>query len=176
MYDLLRFLLLSGFRISEATTLKWNQIHYDDGYIGLPSKNGLRIDPYPLNVELRTFLESLPHHYSPHVFLYESKSHPGHWVRNVVKKEKWGKYREAENKRDDTSKEGRLSIHTLRKNFGTYMAGLGMPPQKLQELLRHSNFATTRSYYLKVKVDENRAELDRRESLLAHVEGIKRSA
>jgi integrase len=176
MYDILRFLMLSGFRITEATNLEWRDIHFDDGYISVMSKDGKRPDLYPLNLELRTFLESLPHHYAPHVFLYRSKSHPGRWVRGVVKKMQWGKYREPINERDDPSQEGRLSVHTLRKNFGTYWAERGMPLHKLQELMRHRKISTTQTYYLKLKVDENRTELNRRESLLAHVEGIRRSA
>lgn len=175
MYDLIRFLLLSGFRIGEAVGLRWDQVHFDEGYIALRSKDGTRIDQYPLNVELRTFLEALPRLYAPRVFMYADKSHPSHFVTHVAQRKKWGKCRDAEGGADDPAKEGRLSIHTLRKNFGTYMAGLGMPPQKLQELMRHENFATTKGYYLKVKIDENRAELDARESLLAHIERIKRT-
>ncbi len=176
MYDILRFLLLSGFRITEATSLRWRDIHFDDGYIVVLSKDGKRHDLYPLNLELRTFLESLPRHFDPHVFLYRSKSHPGRWVRGVVKLLKWGRYRVPVNERDDPSQEGRLSIHTLRKNFGTYQARIGIPLHRLQELMRHRKITTTQGYYLRVKVDENRSELDRRESLLAHVERIKRSA
>jgi integrase len=39
--DLVMFLMLTGLRINEAATLKWAQVHLDDGWFHLPNpKNG----------------------------------------------------------------------------------------------------------------------------------------
>ena len=42
----------------------------------------------------------------------------------------------------------RLSVHCLRKSYGTNLADLGTPVHTLKELMGHSNIQTTMEYYL----------------------------
>ena len=42
----------------------------------------------------------------------------------------------------------RLSVHSLRRAFGTNLANLGTPVHTLKSLMGHSNIQTTMSYYL----------------------------
>jgi len=42
----------------------------------------------------------------------------------------------------------RLSVHCLRKSYGTNLANLGTVVHTLKELMGHSNIQTTMEYYL----------------------------
>lgn len=42
----------------------------------------------------------------------------------------------------------RLSVHCLRKGYGTNLANLGTPVHTLKELMGHSNIETTMDFYL----------------------------
>ena len=48
----------------------------------------------------------------------------------------------------------RLSVHCLRKSYGTNLANLGTPVHTLKALMGHSNIQTTMKYYIK-NSDEN---------------------
>jgi len=49
----------------------------------------------------------------------------------------------------------KLSVHSLRKGYGTNLANLGTPVHTLKELMGHSNIQTTMEYYL-FSSDENK--------------------
>jgi integrase len=49
----------------------------------------------------------------------------------------------------------RLSVHCLRKAYGTNLADLGTPVHTLKSLMGHSNIQTTMEFYLHVS-DENK--------------------
>lgn len=48
-----------------------------------------------------------------------------------------------------------LTLHSLRKGFGTNMASLGIPAKTLQDLMGHSSIITTMEFYVKT-LDENK--------------------
>jgi len=48
----------------------------------------------------------------------------------------------------------RLSVHCLRKSYGTNLADLGTPVHTLKYLMGHSNIQTTMKFYIKNN-DEN---------------------
>jgi integrase len=48
----------------------------------------------------------------------------------------------------------KLSVHSLRKSYGTNLAGLGTPVHTLRSLMGHSNIQTTMKFYVK-NTDEN---------------------
>jgi integrase len=48
----------------------------------------------------------------------------------------------------------RLSVHCLRKSYGTNLADLGTPVHTLKSLMGHSNIQTTMKFYIK-NSDEN---------------------
>ena len=43
----------------------------------------------------------------------------------------------------------RLSVHTLRKSYGTNLANLGTPVHTLKDLMGHGSITTTMKFYLK---------------------------
>ncbi|MFC1677242.1 tyrosine-type recombinase/integrase [Planctomycetota bacterium] len=49
----------------------------------------------------------------------------------------------------------RLSVHCLRKSYGTNLADIGIPPHTLKSLMGHSSITTTMKFYIKVS-DENK--------------------
>ena len=49
----------------------------------------------------------------------------------------------------------KLSVHCLRKGYGTNLADLGTPPHTLRSLMGHSNINTTMQFYIKT-TDENK--------------------
>lgn len=58
--DLVRFLMLTGLRKSEAAALTWEQVNLDDGYFHLPNpKNGHAVF-MPLSMQARKLLHSRP--------------------------------------------------------------------------------------------------------------------
>ena len=48
-----------------------------------------------------------------------------------------------------------LTLHSLRKGYGTNMANLGIPANTLKDLMGHSSIVTTMEYYVKT-LDENK--------------------
>lgn len=85
--DLVRLLLLTGLRISEAAGLTWDQVHLDDAWFSLPNpKNGNPVS-FPLSPEAVAILRARPRvKGNPHVF--PSWGEAGHIVdpRDVMKK------------------------------------------------------------------------------------------
>jgi len=85
--DLVRFLLLTGLRISEATSLTWDRVHLDDAWFHLPNpKNGNPV-ALPLSSAALEILKERPRvKRNPHVF--PSWSEAGHIKdpRDVMKK------------------------------------------------------------------------------------------
>ena len=54
----------------------------------------------------------------------------------------------------------RLSVHCLRKAYGTNLADLGTPAHTLRDLMGHSSIATTMKFYIKT-TDENKKKVVR---------------
>lgn len=67
--DLVRFLFLTGLRISEASSLKWEQVHLEDGYFHLPNPKNSNPVSMPLSAQAVALLESRPRvEGNPYVF------------------------------------------------------------------------------------------------------------
>lgn len=85
--ELIRFLLLTGLRLGEATSLTWEQVTLDDAYFHLPNpKNGNPVS-MPLSTQALDLLKGRPKsNNNPYVF--PSWSDSGHIVdpRNTMKK------------------------------------------------------------------------------------------
>jgi integrase len=67
--DLVRFLLLTGLRISEASSLRWEQVHLDDSYFHLPNPKNNNPVSMPLSMQAVALLKSRPRvEGNPYVF------------------------------------------------------------------------------------------------------------
>lgn len=85
--DLVRFLLLTGLRISEASSLRWDQVHLDDAYFHLPNPKNSNPVSMPLSTQAVELLKARPKvEGNPYVFPSWGKA--GHIVdpRDIMKK------------------------------------------------------------------------------------------
>ncbi len=130
-YNLIKFLVLSGFRISEAISLRWDDIKKD--HIIVRNQKGKRKDYFPLT-------EAISKHLS------------------IIKKEKETvfKYKQVSSTRNigkHISKitEGKYSFHSFRKKFGTDWSR-NLMPAELKEIMRHNDVRTTMEYYVGLNI------------------------
>lgn len=85
--DLVRFLMLTGLRIGEASSLKWSQVHLEDGYFHLPNpKNGNPVS-MPLSTQAVALLKARPR-VEDNPFVFPSWGKLGHIKdpRDLMKK------------------------------------------------------------------------------------------
>lgn len=135
---LFRLLLLTGCRLGEIVTLKWEYIDDDYNQFNLPdSKTGAK------KVSVGKSVMAL---------LHEIRIHPDRPITNpyVI----WGKYEDA--LLADPQKKWRkfrklagiedVRIHDLRHNFASYAVNQGMSLEMIGKLLGHKQVTTTARY------------------------------
>jgi integrase len=167
-----------GLRFGEAINLLWSNgnIDFINSKINIQnrsSKNGL--PPFSIkNHEARTVpctkrvIESLKElkeigpNKNPYVFLSDdryktvkknwqklvSEENEGRWRNDMMVRNTNRKFKKYCKKAGVVSMD-RLSVHCLRKGYGTNLANLGTPVHTLKELMGHSNIKTTMEYYIK---------------------------
>lgn len=127
-------LLYTGCREGEVLTLKWKDVHLDDGYLYLKdSKVGVRT--IPLNDKAKQILMSLQkQENNPYVFC-------GRIVGQHLKETKttWRKTRTLAGIPD-------FRIHDLRHSFASFALKKGIDLYTVSKLLGHKNIATTTRY------------------------------
>ncbi|MEN8193928.1 MAG: site-specific integrase [Bacteroidota bacterium] len=130
-YDLVKLLVLSGFRISEAIALHWEDIKSD--HIIVRNKKGKRNDFFPITAELRKHLSTIEKK-GKKVFRYKEVSSV-RYLNSLISKKTNNKY----------------SFHSLRKKFATEWAKHLMPAE-LKELMRHRDIRTTMKHYVGLNI------------------------
>jgi integrase/recombinase XerD len=151
---MLSLLYASGMRVSELTSLRVDQIHFDTGFIGLVGKgNKERLVPLPENVLkfLRFYLDNIYERLLPKKeknknsfgqnFLFfsfyneqiKSISRQSFWIilKNILAKANIKK---------------KVSPHTLRHSLATHLLKKGANIRFLQMLLGHENLTTIQVY------------------------------
>lgn len=85
--DLVRFLLLTGLRLSEASSLKWDQVHLDDAYFHLPNPKNSNPVSMPLSTQAVELLKGRPK-VEGNEYVFPSWGKAGHIVdpRDIMKK------------------------------------------------------------------------------------------
>jgi integrase len=85
--DLVRLLLLTGLRISEASSLKWSQVNLEDGYFHLPNPKNSNPVSMPLSTQAVELLKARPR-VEGSDYVFPSWGAAGHIVdpRDVMKK------------------------------------------------------------------------------------------
>jgi len=144
VFRFVKFLYLTGFRLSEGLGLTWEQIKFDENIIVVTTyKDNERQDLHPLNVEpeLKKFLLSF-RKVSGKVFELQ-KDYPLKAFQNAIS-----------NINETNKKEykiPRYTIHDIRRTYATKYAPklLGV---YLQQLMRHKQFITTQKYYIKTDI------------------------
>lgn len=131
-----------GLRISEACGLKTDNLHLEERLLIVIGKgNKERMVPFGESAKLR--LEEYLKNVRP--FLVGNKVIPEVFVnykgQPLSRKGVWKKFQELEAKSGVTAK-----VHTLRHSFATHLLAGGMDLRSVQELLGHSDLATTTIY------------------------------
>ncbi|MFG1257298.1 tyrosine-type recombinase/integrase [Xanthobacter flavus] len=130
----IRLLLLTGARLREITSLRWEYVDLERRCLRLPdSKTGAKV--VPLNAPAMKVLAELPREEgNPFVIVGQKPGQPItalHKAWNVV--------------RDAAGLDG-LRIHDLRHSFASVGAGGGVGLQVIGKLLGHTQAATTQRY------------------------------
>lgn len=131
-----------GLRISEACSLKVTNVHFDEKLILVHGKGDKeRLIPFGDRAEkkLRLYLDevrpSLVKNYSVSEVFLNYKGEP------ISRKGVWKNFQQMEKLSGISSK-----IHTLRHSFATHLLSGGADLRSVQELLGHSDLATTQIY------------------------------
>jgi len=127
-------LLFTGSRRNEALTLKWEDVHLEDGYFYLKdSKVGVRT--IVLNDKAKQILTSLlKQEGNPYVFCGKF---PGTCLQDV--KRAWQKVRKLAGIPD-------VRVHDIRHSFASFALKKGVDLYTVSKLLGHKNIATTTRY------------------------------
>ncbi len=143
MYYLIKFLLLTGFRISEALTLYWNQI--DDTKILIANKTTKQTEVFPLTEEIKNLLKEIAtgpgqsHKSSGKVFPWSLSS-----TSTLLRRLKKHLY--------DIGIQPRKGFHTFRRTFREMLLQEHVPLEVVQTLMRHSDIRTTLEHYTKINI------------------------
>ena len=173
----------AGLRFGECIHLWWdksidfvnNQIHIKnrkskDGFPPFRIKNyyDRSIDCPKWVMDLLTQLKKVSNSNNPYVFItndrlelikhkfaqWQKNGKEGEWVNATMVHNTNRNFRVHCRKAGIITSD-KLSIHTLRKAYGTNLADLGTPPHTLRSLMGHSSINTTMNYYIKT-TDENK--------------------
>jgi integrase/recombinase XerD len=148
---LLELLYATGLRVSELAEITLDDLHMDSGYVRCVGKgNKTRIVPFgdESRNQLMRYLEKarqdlLKGHTSRHVFITYRGA-------KFSRKGIWKLIRGYAAKAGITRK---VSPHTLRHSFASHLLANGAPLRMIQEMLGHSDIATTQIY---THVDQRR--------------------
>ncbi len=130
-YDLIKLLVLTGFRISEAIALEWEDIKVD--HIIVKNKKAKRNDYFPLTDEIKDHLSTIEKN-GAKVFRY-NKTSQVRYINKLISRETNKKY----------------SFHSFRKKFATEWSRFLMPAE-LKEVMRHGEIRTTMQYYVGLNI------------------------
>ena len=148
---MLSLLYVSGMRITELTTLKRSDLHFDTGFIAVQGKGGKgRMIPIPAHVmkELKGYVETVhkdfikvdaPKRNTDFLFpvFYGGK------VRPITRQAFWTILKDLAKK---TGIERPISPHKLRHSLATHMLKNGADLRSLQMFLGHENLSTVQIY------------------------------
>lgn len=142
--DVVRFLLLSGARLSEALFLEWAHVDAARGLVDLPGRKGSVRKPHPVSAAALDLLAARrPVSGSPWVF--PSPTDAKKPIAKSVVEHFWQRLRSVAGLDD-------VRLHDLRHTVGTAAGGTGANAFLIRDLLRHANVAMTHRY---VNADED---------------------
>jgi integrase len=154
--DAVRLLALTGCRLSEILTLRWDYVDRQRGGFALPdSKTGQRFVPVG-NIVLDLLDSSQANSTSEWVIAHRDPSK--HLAKERVEKA-WQRIRASIGLED-------VRLHDFRHTVGTYAAGAGASAFLIRDKLGHSQVATT-DRYVNFDISPTRALSDLIESKIA---------
>ncbi len=150
LYRFIVFIRYTGFRLTEALMLEWQQIKFSQKLISLTTfKDNNRNDIFPLNIENGALIN----------FLLPFKKESG----KVFNTDQWAvkKFQKAIESINTEKKEAdknfidipKYTIHDIRRTFGSKYANKLMPIE-LMKLMRHKDITTTLRYYVNIQMTD----------------------
>jgi integrase len=132
--------LETGMRVGEICALKWKNIDYNNQIINVHGKGGYRRQAYITNEVLKA-LQNQKKGESGYVF----ESQTGGQIQEISNSFTRAAKRIGLNKKDMTTKQ-RVSFHTLRHTFASWLAINGTSLYTIKELMGHSSITMTERY------------------------------
>jgi integrase len=144
--QLIDFLLLTGFRISEALLLRWEDVRKD--YILVISKDKQREDRFPISEALQKLLTELRELNNRKVFYWVEGS-ASRLNRTLIEA-----FKEI-----GIARNGR-AFHTFRKTFSTMLFHNNLELTDVKDLMRHKSIQTTLNHYKETNINRLKDKLN----------------
>ena len=136
-YFLVKYLLLTGARISTALVQKWEDVYWDTKQIKMINVKANRKEyMFPMHKSLEALLIQMGAKQKGKLFSYSTLSGSPVFWRNTINK------LYEENKISQ-----KYTLHQLRKTFGTIVRRSGADLSTVKDLLNHSNIKVTADNY-----------------------------
>ncbi len=148
---MLELLYATGLRVSELCSIKIEDLHFDAGYLICMGKGRKeRIVPFSENTKkiLKNYIETV----RP-LFIKNSLISNLFVTRSGKQMSRKTVWKHIKKYARDCGLTKRISPHTLRHSFASHLLAHGAPLIAIQEMLGHSDIATTQIY---THTDENR--------------------
>ncbi|OYT34240.1 MAG: recombinase XerC [Candidatus Aenigmarchaeota archaeon ex4484_52] len=129
------FFYSTGIRLSELINIKWDDLDLNDKIAWVRSGKGKKHRMIILSNKLITYLKQLPQKTE---FVFKGKNNDKIAPRTI-------EYIVTKSALAAGIKKN-IHVHTLRHSFATHLLENGVDIRKIQELLGHSNLATTQIY------------------------------
>ncbi|MCX7875061.1 MAG: site-specific integrase [Melioribacteraceae bacterium] len=148
-YHLIMFLLITGFRISTALELKWENVDWENGFIVAPNIKRDKEFFFPLTDDLIYLLKEIGIKKEGKIFRYSNNG-----LKFFLRVQK--------SLLSTNSISKKYTMHQLRKTFITKLLENGIPIHTVKALADHSNIQTTINYYAAINVKKIKEELNSR--------------
>jgi site-specific recombinase XerD len=141
----------AGLRKSEATSLRWNNVHFDHGQIRVMDAKGGKTRIVPMSPILKESLsahkqtiEQMPRfkHLKAQEKLDENLVFPSHTTGKPIHDIRWPLRRIVK----ILGLDRRITPHMLRHSFATHLIDEGLDLTSLRDLLGHESVSTTQIY------------------------------
>lgn len=151
-YHLIMFLLITGFRISTALELKWENIDFENGFIIAPNVKKDREFFFPITDDLKYLLNEIGIKKEGKIF-----NHSLNGLKFFSRLQK-----SLLKRKDGVNLSKVYTLHQLRKTFITKLLENGVPIHTVKALADHSNIQTTINYYASINIKKIKDDLNSR--------------
>ncbi len=155
-YLLIKFITLTGFRITETLQLKMSDFHLEQGYIEVPNKiQKSFLQKFPITTAIREVYDELTGMKSSRKankenlfrWSYTSKSRLTRWLKKI--------------KQELGFKIDRRGFHGFRRAFSNQLFDSELPLEVIKELMRHSDISLTMELYKSYNANHLTSQLER---------------
>lgn len=149
-YHFVYFLLLTGFRVSTALKLKWEEVDFNNEVIYATNVKAKRPFIFPIHKELLQLLNEMNSGKTGRIFyMFAEGESPKFWQRDIqrlVERAILGK---------------KYTLHDIRKTFASWMADKGIDRSVVKELLDHSSISVTSEFYVLAETKRLKSQIEK---------------